>query len=51
MLNVASVDDALRGIAIDGARRFMETAAQIGWALEDARRHAAASGPAAPPNG
>lgn len=47
VLNVASVDDALRSITLDGARRFMETAAVLRAALDDASR-ALEAAPSAP---
>ena len=36
VLNVASVDPDMRMLSLDGARRFMEAAATIGAALQDA---------------
>jgi hypothetical protein len=49
VLNAASVDEAMRALAVDGVRRYLATAEQIAAALHDAERalKTPARGPAA----
>lgn len=51
VLNVATVDPAMRELTVDGVRRFMETARVIDAALQDAERAVAAERSGRPPGG